>query len=863
MASEDRARWEAIATVYEAVSERLVPVGGMRGGGEWADGAAVWWMACQAVRAGEAARRLGGAGLVLWGVDALYDPGHLWHLLRASLVAAGSGTKVEEIGLPGTGEAGEASCAGAVQAASVTIVSATDEVREGQLAAQAVLDAARRGVPLARVAVVVRSRDAAGPVLDALARAGVEPFAPGVRRVAELPGARALLGWLEVTEQGLPRAQTIEWLASSPLRPEWLGSIEDRWMPVAWDALSARAGITAGLDAWERRIAEASSVLQEEPGWPEFARAARTLVARARQWPQESSWAGWAAACSRFVQEALRPGEAMQQLMGLLQGLSELDALVGAEEKARVAPARFREILASALHGAAIPTGHFEQGRPAVLDAPLAAGCSFDTVVVAGLNDPVWPRPAEQDPLLGVADLQRLGLGTAGERAAWHARRERLYFAAAVGAAERILQVSWPRAEAISGRERMPSPLLQWLQQEAPAAQERQSGGAAVEPLDLASFDAHLAARMGAGAEPYLTSRYPRAAAGALAQRQRWSRSLTEWDGRVEAVAQATDASQPATLELTPTGLERYARCPRAYFFERALGISEEEAPEEGEGLEGFARGRVVHRALELFFRWWAGQGAAAGSSQERREVLAQAVDQAMAQNYPAVAALPGVARIQRDLLVEALARFIAGHVEALRRDGWQPIRFEEPFCVRLADLVPGLEVRLRGRIDRVDEQRAGETGRPVAVRVIDYKTSRPRTSLDGPGLKAGTDLQLPVYLLAASRLAGLEASACRASFLFLGADGTATELPLDGAEWAGSWPHVERAVATLAGLLAAGSFPPLPRDEQDCRRCTFYVVCGPEARRQGERKASDALVRPLVELRAPGDRSETGGGRP
>jgi RecB family exonuclease len=83
---------------------------------------------------------------------------------------------------------------------------------------------------------------------------------------------------------------------------------------------------------------------------------------------------------------------------------------------------------------------------------------------------------------------------------------------------------------------------------------------------------------------------------------------------------------------------------------------------------------------------------------------------------------------------------------------GWKPIGFEEKFGI---DDTPPLviklgreDIRLRGYIDRVDRNAAGE------LRVIDYKTGG--SHLSKRDFDEGRRLQLPIYGLAAQEALGL-----------------------------------------------------------------------------------------------------------
>lgn len=836
--ADERGRWQALAAVYRAICESLAPAGPYRSQGGWADAAAVWWAALREVQEGRAALRLGAPELAVWLPPRPYDPGHLWYSLEQALSRAGGGLALRRVPLELEPPP--------LHASEVRLVAASDEVREAELAVEAVLEAAARGVPLYRTAVIVRSDDGQRRmVADAARRAGLEAYVPGAVRPSRSPSGLALLRWLQLVEEGLPPGPTMAWLASSPLRPERFGVEPERWQPGAWEALCARAGLVAGLDAWERRLSQAGAVAGDDPRWPDLERVARALLQEARGMAGRSGWRAMAEACRRFVQESLQPEPDRQAVMDRLERLAQLDELAGGGPGVDVG--RLRQALAALLEAPSGSQGRFEQGGPAILEARQAVGCSFDTTVVVGLNEPGWPArgAGSRSPLLAEWDMPRLELGDPAERSAWEARQEALLFGAAVASAERRLVVSRARAEALTGRGRVDSPYLALLQPRA-ARPECTRAAAAREPLDLPALRVQLAARHGRRAEPHLARCHPQAARGAAARRARWSRRFTEWDGLV-----GPDGPAPASLLLSPTALERLARCPRRYFFERRLQVAPPEDPEASEGIQGRVLGSVAHRALQLFFERWAREvpgGAGPLSLPPGWETwVDEAVAQAVAEQPPASAAGAGLTRLQQEAVAELLRRFLPEEMARLAADGWQPAGVELTVETSLT-VDGGLQLRLPNRLDRLDLRRDPGTGRVVAARVVDYKTSRWAPAPDR--LEGGASVQLPLYLLAAAAGAGLPVEACLAERVALREDGTPERATLEGARWSELEPRVRAVAAALVRLLLDGSFPGLPPSERECSACPFSVVCGPEALRQARRKEEAPPIQALQSLR-------------
>lgn len=880
---QERPRWRALASVYTAVCQELAPAGEWPSRGRWTDLAARWWAAVRVVERGEAGRRLPcGARVVLWGDEGLFEPGHLWRRLAAGLLSPSSGVLAERIDLApldgGAGAPGEPWTIGA------DALWAADEVKEAERAAAVVLDEAARGTPLYRMAVVVREQGTLHRhVVQALGRAGIPAYATAETLLLSPPG-RALASWLALVEDELPRNRTMEWLASAAIRPSWLDLEPGQWAPLQWARISAEAGVVAGFDSWEARLEAAVSRAQarvegeegiqdaghgrtpggEEAGareaWRSFGAMGANLLRRAREWPRVATWSEFAEVAAGFVEGALLEEDdtpAVQEVAGAVRRLGALDRLCGG---APVRLGEFREMVAFVLGAArAQAGGGFEQGRIAVLDARQAAGCHFDVVVVMGLNDPGWPRRPGRAPLLGEADLEALGVLGAGAMREWQMQREARLFATAALAAGRRLVVSWSTAEAVTGRERALSPLLARLELRT-AGQGQGLAEATSLALDEVGFDVALAARAISRAqawpadalrrlEAYLARRYPLAAAGATARSARRSPRLTEWDGAAGSVTNGD------VVFTSPTGLERLARCPRLFFFERKLRIAELADPEASEGLEGMARGSVAHRALQLFFQRWQrehppGPGEATGERPAGVEPaweawLQEAVDQAMEEHAADVAALPGVARIQGELLFQAIRRFLQQELAAIAAGPWSPRGFEVEVTLPEVALDGGRRMRLAGRLDRVDRRSAAP-----GARVIDYKTFLP-SRLPSPGkLQGGRSLQLPLYLWAASHMTRLEPQACRSELVFIDDDGSPLPVTLEGSAWQEIEPALRRVLQALGSLLADGRFPPFPESEQVCHRCRFYAICGPDGVRDAGRKQSEPALALLAALR-------------
>src|SRR5207249_7253266 len=143
------------------------------------------------------------------------------------------------------------------------------------------------------------------------------------------------------------------------------------------------------------------------------------------------------------------------------------------------------------------------------------------------------------------------------------------------------------------------------------------------------------------------------------------------------------------------------------------------------------------------------------------------------------------------------------------------------------------VEIRVRGRIDRVD---IAEMDDGVGYWVIDYKTGR-SSHYTGRALKQFVRLQLTLYALAVERvlLAGRKARPLGLAYWMVTDSGAKVVLPdgRDKTAWhlePGQWPTVraqlEGWVATLVRRIRQGEFPLHPRFDNCTELCDYSQMC-------------------------------------
>lgn len=278
-----------------------------------------------------------------------------------------------------------------------------------------------------------------------------------------------------------------------------------------------------------------------------------------------------------------------------------------------------------------------------------------------------------------------------------------------------------------------------------------------------------------AGAAPRAASRAetrkggdPAFGAGIRAEAERWTPGeYGAFDGRIsdpEVLEEINRDFGPGRV-FSVSRLGPYGRCPFRFFCREVLAL---DAPEEtAEGIDPRIRGDLSHRILFRFFRSL-GQPLAPARREEYLKRLREIAAGVFAEQEAEGEYLnPGLWRVIREEILDAAAGLIGGELDRsagsnpmmpsyfevgfglpLEPEDMDPISRAEPLEIMAGRNGDGTrKIRLRGKIDRIDLD-------PVSKRfvVYDYKTGTPPPVRD---MLAGRDLQIPVYLLAASRLLG------------------------------------------------------------------------------------------------------------
>ncbi len=572
-----------------------------------------------------------------------------------------------------------------------------------------------------------------------------------------------------------------------------------------------------------RALAEPERLAVHDPAYARGAQRLGALLRRARERlagggsAEEALWDLWDGTPwpSRLERSARRGGAAGRNADRDLDAVCALFATAArAEERSggRGALNFLEEVDAEDIAADTLARRAVRPDAVRLMTAHRAKGLEWRLVVVAGVQEGLWPDLRRRGSLLEADRIGRDGLAEPLTPKALLAEERRLFYVAATRARERLV-VTAVKAPADDGDQ--PSRFLSEL-----GVEPADVNGRPRRPLAVAALVAELRATT---VDPRVSAPLREAAARRLARLA----ALTDEDGRplvpsahpyrwwgmwdpTESKVPLRDRDQPVTL--SGSALDQLANtCALQWFLGREV-----KADAPATTAQGF--GNVVHVLADE---------VASGHTPADLAVLMERLDSvwnALAFDAPWKSAQEKAnARV-------ALERFLKWHV--MDRAGRTPVASEHDFDVTLE--AGDYEVRIRGQMDRVE---ADGDGRAY---VVDFKTGKhaPTSS------EVARHPQLAVYQLAVREGAvdeafdGVRPEPGGAELVHLrqGApkrDGGET-LPKVQAQDSQEGPEGEWVgdlLATAAGKVLDERFTPTAG--QHCTHCAFRASCSarPEGR--------------------------------
>jgi len=786
------------------------------------------------------------------------------------------------------------------------IVSVSDAEEEARSAVQRVLAAARDGVALERAAILYPAHAPyARIVAEQLDAAGIAWNGRGMRPLADRMLGRWLLDLLALPDARYARPAVMGLLAGAPV----LGSDGRRVTTGPWERVTREAGIVRGCGAWQRKLtryaeelrsrADIEASVDEPRDWliarhrrsAEQADALRAFIGelfdRLAEAEGRTTWSGLAAWCRQTLRRYLGGDRARERWPDAERTAADrveeaLDRLAGLDQ---VEPATdlevFRRTLELELGGDLGRVGEF--GRGVLVGLPSAAlGVDLDLVVVLGLAEGVFPTRPREDSLLPDVERQAVGdeLRPRTERVAMEHRH--LLAALAASGGQRVL--TYPRGDLRRSITHAPS---RWLLDAADDLGGGGGGGGRGQPAlphraDWLEEIGSFAQRMRTVAFPATRQEYglraldgvrgrtklldhPLVGADAALRRgaelalTRGRDGFSRFDGNLRAVAGQIASPAGADKVMSASRLEAWLSCPHAYFMQYVLRVEPVDNPEELLEIDAMEKGSLIH---DVLYRWLSAELQAAVPKPD--------------EPWSATARLR-LRQLGQEALQDAEQRGVTGHALLWQRDRKRiladldrfadaddhrrhelrltPLAAErafgmdgaEPFAIDLGD---GRSVRVRGRIDRLDQAEDG------TVVVTDYKTGGTSafTKINKQPFGEGTKLQLAIYGLA--MLAALPATpGVRSEYWFISTRGDFARIGY--ALTSDIEDELRRALRIVVDGIAVGVFPMKPPEPgwklfTECRFCDPDDLGTADRYRDWERIRAAEALRDYVEYIAP-----------
>ncbi|MEU3608280.1 ATP-dependent DNA helicase [Streptomyces sp. NPDC035033] len=648
-------------------------------------------------------------------------------------------------------------------------------------------------------------------------RAGATPDgaapAPGTDPAPEESAPDGTAGWLDVETALELLASPLAGIDPADLRR--LGRALRDEERAAGDRLPPPSDVLLA-----RALAEPERLAAHDPAYARGAQRLGRLLQETRKLladggtAEEALWALWSGTPwpGRLERAALRGGPAGRNAD------RDLDAVCALFETAARAEERLggrgvlnflEELDAQDIAADTLTRRHTRPDAVRLMTAHRSKGLEWSLVVVAGVQEGLWPDLRRRGSLLEADRIGRDGLAEPLTPGALLAEERRLFYVAATRARDRLV-VTAVKAPAEDGDQ--PSRFLTEL-----GTEPKEVPGRPRRPLAVSALVAELrATTVDPDASPALRDAAVRRLAELAALTDEDGQPLVpaahpdRWWGLYEPTRSAVplrDRDRPVAL--SPSALENLAAtCSLQWFLGREV-----KAAEPASAAQGF--GNVVHVLADE---------VASGRTPADLDVLMARLDtvwDALAFDAPWKSEQEkGHARV-------ALERFLRWHV--MDRGGRTPAASEHGFDVTLD--AGEYQVRIRGSMDRVETD---EQGRAY---VVDFKTGKSAPTRD----EVAHHPQLAVYQLAVREGALDEVFGGRrpepggAELVQLrqaapkkeGGDAlpkVQAQQPLEG-EWIGD------LLATAAGRVLDERFA--PTTGQHCATCSFRAACSarPEGR--------------------------------
>ena len=636
------------------------------------------------------------------------------------------------------------------------------------------------------------------------------------KRLLESGLAVALYRFLKLGAEDWPREDVLYLAKSNYFRK--ILSLESA---LEIEKAALRKNLVQGAQAWNSLCLEAS--LPEEAG-----HFLRFLTEASQRTKEASSAHTFSFAIESFLKafECL-PGEAQ-----------DLDIAAMASIKSILASIRRHSLSSEGFSGSEVSgqmllgmeegllsTKPLGRNRVQVYDVVMALPKEYKVVFVADLLEKVFPQSVNEDPLFKDAERHLLnGNDPVLEERGWRQAGERYFFYMALTRAKEKIYLT----HSTHNNEGKPvlasffiDEVLRCFEKESVKHVLKDASSFLPEPEEWESsldVERSVAALFSQGGphrkfaekilscwkapEPLLSAFYaPSRISGAGFLDPEVGRRLLQVAGPFSA-----------------SSLEAFLRCPFRYFAEDLLRLTP-----PAEGREEAHRGTLLHETLYQYFKKFSPEDLRLGAHLKDPTQMKKDLEAILERDFEK-SPLASAPLYRRMLWLSLMRRMLGDYVDlelSLAGADFVPTYFEYSFGKGKADYLrlpdDSGEILLKGSIDRIDVDASG------GAMVIDYKSSS--RSLKKKVEKA-EEIQMPIYLLAASHLLRLQPAGMEHRIL---KTGKREDSGLSGESLQNFLLQTQERVRQAVREIRSGRIEVAPKD---CRFCEWDSVCRVEAKK-------------------------------
>jgi len=340
--------------------------------------------------------------------------------------------------------------------------------------------------------------------------------------------------------------------------------------------------------------------------------------------------------------------------------------------------------------------------------------------------------------------------------------------------------------------------------------------------------------------DPSVFQCYPGLLNGMKAREARETDRVTEYDGLLHAPDKERDPRENTSLVMSASSLEKFAKCPYAYFLNYVLKVKplEEIAFEADTWLDGMQRGSLLHELFNRFMKEITGKKEK--PSVQKHALLIQSLLEGVIAEFREQLPPPSESIFEQEKKKLYKAAQIFLKTEENRCKSCTPVFFELAFGYKDAEseikdpikisIGSGKSFNAAGRIDRIDETAEAK------FMVIDYKTGSVYGYNEKNIFNKGKTVQHALYAIAAEKilqklLNNKQVTVSQSGYLFPTEKETGRQIV-----YARQDKEFVQLLNVIFDALQAGIFIPAD-DYKECNYCDYTNICGAETTTNAELK--------------------------